>query len=97
MSVGTAGTLLSVPRESAEGRPVEPPAPSWENTKAPDARATLSNSAIPPAERRIFLRNPNALFGIAFLSVVILALRLAPALFPRDPLSMVGRPFLWPG
>ncbi|TIU26195.1 MAG: ABC transporter permease subunit, partial [Mesorhizobium sp.] len=46
---------------------------------------------------RVFLRNPNTMFGVAFLAVVVLAALLAPVLYPGDPLSMVARPFLWPG
>ena len=72
----------------------------WSNLRAPDARAAASASVPVRAGRRelrIFLFNPNALFGIAFLLLVIAAALLAPLLFPGDPLAMVGKPFLWPG
>ncbi|PLU63142.1 ABC transporter permease, partial [Sinorhizobium medicae] len=46
---------------------------------------------------KVFLANPNALFGTAFLALVIAVALLAPVLYPDDPLSMVGKPFLWPG
>jgi len=72
----------------------------WSNLRAPDARAAASASVPVRAGRRelrIFLSNPNALFGIAFLLLVIAAALLAPLLFPGDPLAMVGKPFLWPG
>lgn len=51
-----------------------------------------------PAEGlKVFIANPNALFGTAFLALVIAVALLAPVLYPGDPLSMVGKPFLWPG
>ena len=34
---------------------------------------------------------------VGALSLVVLAALLAPVLYPADPLSMVARPFLWPG
>jgi peptide/nickel transport system permease protein len=46
---------------------------------------------------RLFLRNPSALFGTLVLVVVTLVALAAPLLYPEDPLSMVARPFLWPG
>lgn len=74
--------------------------PEWHNLRAPDARTTFSTEIVVPAGRRelrVFLRNPNALFGLAFLTLVVLAAVLAPLFFPGDPLSMVAKPFLWPG
>lgn len=46
---------------------------------------------------RLFLSNPNALIGLAFLSLVVVVAVLAPVIAPGNPLAMVGRPFLWPG
>lgn len=46
---------------------------------------------------RLFLSNPNALIGLAFLSLVVIVAVLAPVIAPGNPLAMVGRPFLWPG
>ncbi|ESX93696.1 ABC transporter permease [Mesorhizobium sp. LNJC403B00] len=91
-------------RAYAEARepaaPAEPEAKSWSNLHAPDARSA-SAASVPIAAGgralRIFLRNPNAMFGVVFLSLVVLAALLAPVLYPADPLSMVARPFLWPG
>lgn len=46
---------------------------------------------------RAFLRNPAGLVALAFLGLVVLIALAAPWLYPEDPLSMVARPFLWPG
>ena len=46
---------------------------------------------------RLFLRNPSALFGTVVLVFATLVALAAPLLYPEDPLSMVARPFLWPG
>lgn len=72
----------------------------WHNIRAPGARTTLSADVVVPAGRRelrIFLSNPNALFGIVFLGLVVAAALAAPLVFPGDPLGMVAKPFLWPG
>jgi peptide/nickel transport system permease protein len=91
-----AGVLSA--EASANAAAAEPRA--WNNLRAPDARSA-SAASIPVAAGgralRVFLRNPNAMFGVAFLSVVVLAALLAPLLYPGDPLAMVARPFLWPG
>ncbi|MGH0241404.1 ABC transporter permease [Sinorhizobium meliloti] len=77
-----------------------PERPAWSNMKAPDARSQQT-AAVPITNGRralkVFLANPNALFGTAFLALVIAVALLAPVLYPGDPLSMVGKPFLWPG
>ncbi len=73
---------------------------AWSNMKAPDARSQQSAAVAVTNGRRalkVFLSNPNALFGTGFLAFVILIALAAPLLYPDDPLSMVGRPFLWPG
>ncbi|MBD9650208.1 ABC transporter permease [Ensifer sp. ENS09] len=77
-----------------------PERPTWSNVKAPDARSQPSAAVAITNGRRalkVFLANPNALFGTAFLAFVIGVALLAPVLYPDDPLSMVGKPFLWPG
>ncbi|CDZ32811.1 Binding-protein-dependent transport system inner membrane component family protein 28 [Neorhizobium galegae bv. officinalis] len=74
--------------------------PAWSNMKAPDARSQQSAAVAVTNGRRalkVFLSNPNALFGTGFLVFVVLVALTAPILYPDDPLSMVGRPFLWPG
>jgi peptide/nickel transport system permease protein len=42
------------------------------------------------------LRSPEGLIGLTILTVLALAAVLAPALFPRDPLAIVGQPLLPP-
>lgn len=85
----TAATQLDRPDE-----------PQWHNIKAPDARTTRTVAVPKPAGRRelsLFLHNPNALFGLVFLSLAVLVALSAPLFFPGDPLAMVGKPFVWPG
>ena len=68
--------------------------------RSPDARSQPTAAVALTNGRRalkVFLANPNALFGTAFLAFVIAVALLAPVLYPDDPLSMVGKPFLWPG
>ncbi|MCX5493695.1 ABC transporter permease [Kaistia dalseonensis] len=87
--------------------PPKPDAPTpneerWSNVHAPDAmRATTASAetGTTSANRalRVFLRNPNAMTGLIFLVLVVAAALLAPVLYPEDPLSMVARPFIWPG
>jgi len=80
--------------------PTAPDRPEWHNIRAPDARTALTTQVVVPAGRRelrIFLANPNALFGLGFLALVVVAAFSASLLFPGDPLAMVARPFLWPG
>lgn len=72
----------------------------WPYVHAPDA-LTARTILVPKQglrrEVKIFLTNPNALIGVAFLAIVIITALLAPLLYPGDPLEMVSRPFLWPG
>ncbi|MGI2033934.1 ABC transporter permease [Rhizobium panacihumi] len=73
---------------------------AWSNMKAPDARAQANATVSVTNGRRalkVFLSNPNALVGSAFLALVVAIAFLAPFIYPDDPLSMVARPFLWPG
>jgi peptide/nickel transport system permease protein len=46
---------------------------------------------------RSFLRNPAAVVGVVFLASALAMALAAPWLYPEDPLSMVARPYLWPG
>lgn len=81
-------------------RPEAPAKPEWHNLRAPDARSTLTATVTVPAgwrELRLFLRNPNALFGLVFLGIMVVIALIAPLIFPGDPLGMVTKPFLWPG
>jgi peptide/nickel transport system permease protein len=45
---------------------------------------------------RRLLQSPEAIVGFIVLLVFVAAALLAPALFPRDPLSIAGRPLLLP-
>lgn len=84
----------------AAAKPETPAKPEWHNLRAPDARTTLTTAVTVPAGRRelrVFLRNPNALFGLVFLGIMVTIAVLAPLVFPGDPLGMVTKPFLWPG
>jgi len=58
----------------------------------PDAVSAPTNRAL-----RAFLRNPAGVIPLAFLTIVTALAFAAPYLYPEDPLSMVARPFLWPG
>lgn len=44
-----------------------------------------------------YLRSPPAMIGLALLLLVIGMAISADWLFPRDPLSLAGRPLQWPG
>ncbi|MCA1323805.1 ABC transporter permease [Herbaspirillum sp. alder98] len=44
-----------------------------------------------------YLRNPAAVVGLALLLLVILGALGADFAFPRNPLSLAGRPLQWPG
>lgn len=46
---------------------------------------------------RAFLRNPAGMISLTFLVFAVGMALAAPLLYPEDPLSMVARPFLWPG
>lgn len=75
----------------------------WSNVHAPDAMRTRAAAAQigAPTGRyralRIFLRNPAGIAAFLFLVAVAALSLAAPWLYPEDPLSMVARPFLWPG
>lgn len=45
---------------------------------------------------RLYLRNPAAVIGLLLLVAVLLMAASAGVLYPRDPLSLAGRPLLWP-
>lgn len=46
---------------------------------------------------RRYLRSPAAVVGLVLLLLVIAMAISAPWVFPRDPLSLAGRPLQWPG
>ncbi len=45
---------------------------------------------------RLYLRNPAALIGLVLLVAVLFLAGSADLFFPRDPLSLAGRPLSWP-
>jgi peptide/nickel transport system permease protein len=45
---------------------------------------------------RRYARSPAAVFGIVLLLAVVMMAASAGWLFPRDPLSLAGRPLIWP-
>ena len=45
---------------------------------------------------RRYARSPAAVFGIVLLIAVVAMAASAGWLFPRDPLSLAGRPLIWP-
>ena len=54
-------------------------------------------AAMRPRALRAFLRNPAGVISLGFLLLLFAMALAAPTLYPEDPLSMVARPFLWPG
>ena len=46
---------------------------------------------------RRYLRSPAAVVGLVLLVLVVAMAVSAPWVFPRDPLSLAGRPLQWPG
>jgi peptide/nickel transport system permease protein len=42
-------------------------------------------------------RNPGAAVSLAILALVLGTALLAPVFYPGDPMSLAGKPFLWPG
>jgi peptide/nickel transport system permease protein len=79
---------------------VRPTRARWGVVRGPHAlgapvtppRANGSNRAL-----RAFLRNPAGSTATLFLLLVAVVSLAAPWIYPDDPLSMVARPFLWPG
>ncbi|MGD9844178.1 MAG: ABC transporter permease [Variibacter sp.] len=45
---------------------------------------------------RLYFRSPPAVIGLLLLVLVLLMALSAGWIFPRDPLSLAGRPLLWP-
>ena len=45
---------------------------------------------------RAYLRNPGAVIGLVLLLAVFAMAATAGELFPRNPLSLAGRPLIWP-
>lgn len=86
--------------ETARAQPAAKVQSHWTHIHAPDARTVAAPNTRRLGRRRelkIFLSNPNAFFGLGFLTLIILAAVLAPVFYPGDPMEMVARPFLWPG
>ena len=93
----SATGVFELGAEPVEPKPAEP---RWGNLRAPDARLASSSAVTIRAgarELRIFLSNPNAIIGLTILALVVGAALLASAIFPADPLAMIGKPLLWPG
>lgn len=44
-----------------------------------------------------YAKNPAAVLGLLLLALVIAVALSAPFVFPKDPLSLAGRPLQWPG
>ncbi|MDX2205689.1 MAG: ABC transporter permease [Hyphomicrobiaceae bacterium] len=45
---------------------------------------------------RLFLRSPAAIVGLVLFLIVLAMAASAGWLFPKDPLSLAGRPLIWP-
>ena len=45
---------------------------------------------------RLYFRNPGAVIGLVLLALVLVMAGSADFLYPRDPLSLAGRPLQWP-
>jgi peptide/nickel transport system permease protein len=45
---------------------------------------------------RRYLRSPPAVIGLLLLLLILLMAASAGWLYPRDPLSLAGRPLVWP-
>lgn len=45
---------------------------------------------------RLYLRNPAAIIGLVLLVAVLFLAASADIFYPRDPLSLAGRPLSWP-
>ena len=75
-------------RDAANAPGAQAPAPAVATVPSPSGgRRAL----------KAFLRNPSGVAALVFLLLVAGIALAAPLLYPDDPLSMVGRPFLWPG
>lgn len=72
---------------------------NWSNPAGPDDSSTSAIFTGSGGSRalRAFLRNPAGVGALVFLLLVAGLSLAAPYLYPEDPLSMVARPFLWPG
>lgn len=46
---------------------------------------------------RALARNAGLVAAFAILAVVVATALLAPLIYPGDPMSLAGKPFLWPG
>jgi peptide/nickel transport system permease protein len=45
---------------------------------------------------RLFFRSPTAIFGLVLFLIILAMAASAGWLFPKDPLSLAGRPLIWP-
>jgi len=45
---------------------------------------------------RLYLRSPPAIIGLLLLLIILAMAASAGWLYPRDPLSLAGRPLVWP-
>src|SRR5258708_11812876 len=45
---------------------------------------------------RLYLRSPPAIVGLLLLLIILAMAASAGWLYPRDPLSLAGRPLVWP-
>ncbi|MGL4291270.1 MAG: ABC transporter permease [Phreatobacter sp.] len=101
IGAATAGPTGIAPGDPAH-RPAHDPG-RWANMHAPDAMrasAAAATSGAPAGRYRAlktFLRNPAGVAAFLFLFAVAALSLAAPLIYPEDPLSMVARPFLWPG
>lgn len=87
----------AVPQAAGGDRPSP-----WVNVHAPESTRTVASLAalVPPSGNRVlkvFLNNPTAVAGLAYLACVALLALLAPLIFPGNPFAIVADPFLWPG
>ena len=45
---------------------------------------------------RLYFRSPAAVFGLLLVLLVVFMAATAGWFYPRDPLSLAGRPLQWP-
>jgi len=89
---------VSTPKTDAPKAPTPVDGSDWPNIHARDThivRVDASADRLPSLRR--LLQSPSAIAGVSLLSLIVVAAAFAPVLYPADPLSMVGRPLVWPG
>lgn len=60
----------------------------------------MAGTTAPPTRARplrLLARDPSALAAAVLLALVVAVALLAPVIYPGDPMSLAGRPFIWPG